>query len=122
MEETGKMGERAMNQPAKTGIDFDEYVFAEEAGMSKGRLVAKMWGRKRNLISYYEMEDGRKLKFSTWYTQDYLWIDKIPIGASVMIAAAELRIVAISGLYSLFNFPLLTKRLFYQTRHKNKRF
>ena len=85
------MSERAMTNTelAQTGINFDDYAFAEEAGTAKGKLTAKMWGRKRNLVSYYDMEDGRKLKFSTWYNQDYLGIDKIPVGTSVMIVMSE---------------------------------
>lgn len=91
MEREKTMSERAMTntQLAQTGINFDDYIFAEEAGIAKGRLVAKMWGRKRNLVSYYDMEDGRKLKFSTWYNQDYLGIDKMAVGTMVMIVTTE---------------------------------
>lgn len=35
------------------------------------------------------MEDDYKLKFFTWYNQDYLGIKKMAVGASVMIATTE---------------------------------
>jgi hypothetical protein len=87
MKEKKKKNPRAMTHSTlkKTGFDMDAYSFFHGAGRVVGTLKAKLSGNGDNIISYYELLDGSRIKTSTWASDGYLSIDKMPIESLVML-------------------------------------
>jgi hypothetical protein len=69
----------------RTGFDMDAYSFHQKTGTVVGTLKAKLQGNGDNIISYYELLDGRRIKVSTWASDDYLSVDRIPVESLVML-------------------------------------
>ena len=63
----------------------DIYVTAEQEGIFKATLDYKRWGRNRNVLAYFTLEDGRKIMASAWQDTGYLGIPEIPMGATVRL-------------------------------------
>lgn len=67
-------------------IFYDEYKFYEEEGEIAARLVHKKWGRKTNLLCFFETESGMKFEASAWKSQEYLGLKNIPIGTELILS------------------------------------
>ena len=72
-------GLKAQTQMAETkakyegeNIDFADYSSAENEGEFKGKLVGRFWGRKGNLVLFFDMENTSKIVASAWKESDYL--------------------------------------------------
>ena len=68
-----------------SNFDMDAYSFPSIEGTVVGTLKAKLWGNGKNIIGYYELLDGRKIKASTWQKDKYLAINTVPVGSLVML-------------------------------------
>ena len=44
------------------GFDVNQYPLPSEAGEATATLVMRKWGKRLNLICYFDTDDGRKLK------------------------------------------------------------
>ena len=73
------------NQLYENGINTDSYVTAEKEGVFRATLDYKRWGRNRNILAYFTLEDGRKIMASAWQNTGYLGIPEIPMGALVRL-------------------------------------
>lgn len=73
------------NQLYENGINTDIYVTAEQEGVFWATLDYKRWGRNRNVLAYFTLEDGRKVMASAWQNTGYLGIPDIPMGATVRL-------------------------------------
>jgi hypothetical protein len=69
----------------RMGFDMDAFSFFCGSGTLVGTLKAKLWGNGGNIISYYELLDGSRIKVSTWAADDYLSIDRMPVKSLVML-------------------------------------
>ena len=78
---------RALTYNQLIGIGFDTmaYSFPIEGGVFIGALTAKCWGTKRNLTCYFDLDNGDKIKLNTWWEQNYMDIDILPVGTSVKL-------------------------------------
>lgn len=66
-------------------ILYDEYDFYEKEGEITARLIHKKWGKKTNLICFFETEDGKKFEASAWKSQEYLGFKSMPVGTIVTL-------------------------------------
>ncbi|GEM_PF-159743 len=82
MEEKRALSNR---QFAASGFDIKPYSFITTEGVYSGTLDFKRWGKKKNLLSYFTLTDGRKIFTSTFALQDYLGIADIRLGTSVKL-------------------------------------
>lgn len=67
------------------GIEYDEYKNVEEEGEYRGRLVGKRWGKKRNLIAYFELNSGEKIVGYAWNDNEYLHLNEMKNGTAVRL-------------------------------------
>ena len=68
----------------KTGIDKSPYQIITEEGNFTGSLDFKIWSDSK-LLSYFTLEDGRKIFAATWRHDNYLGLDVIDPGAKVAL-------------------------------------
>ena len=61
-------------------IDFADYSSAENEGEIKGKFVGRFWGRKGNLVLFFDMENTSKIVASAWKESDYLGFKDAEIG------------------------------------------
>lgn len=66
-------------------INLDNYTLMEQEGVFEATLDCKCWGKKRNILAYLTLHDGRKVMTSAWQNTDYLGIPEIPIGALIKV-------------------------------------
>ncbi len=52
-------------------FDYESFELPSDTGEGNAILVNKAWGKKANLICYF-IVDGRKIKLSTWSTDNYM--------------------------------------------------
>ena len=78
---------RALSQRQFAQSDFDSrlYSLIETEGMFTGTLDFKRWGKKKNLLNYFTLTDGRKILASTFALQDYLGLADIRLGTVVKL-------------------------------------
>ena len=50
------------NDIEEMGFNVNEYPFPATSGEANATLVMKKWGKKMNLICYFDSDDGQKLK------------------------------------------------------------
>lgn len=55
-------------QFAESGFDSTGYAFNEEQGLHTGTIDCKRWG-KQKLVTYFTLDDGRKVVAPTWPKQ-----------------------------------------------------
>ena len=79
---------RALSQRQFSQSDFDirPYSFIETEGTFTGTLDFKRWGKKKNLLSYFTLTDGRKIFASTFALSDYLGLADIKLGTTVRLS------------------------------------
>ena len=74
-----------MSEFLKIKGNTDHYNFNDREGVFTAVLDYKVWGKKRNLLSFYTLDDGRKILCNTWSNEDYLKVDEIPMGTKVRL-------------------------------------
>lgn len=75
----------SFKQIIENGINLDDYTLMEQEGVFEATLDCKCWGKKRNILAYLTLHDGRKVMTSAWQNTDYLGIPEIPIESSVKV-------------------------------------
>jgi len=70
------------HQFAESGFDPTGYVFHEKPGLYAATIDCKRWG-KHKLVTYFTLEDGRKVVAPTWPNSNYLGLAELPIGSKV---------------------------------------
>lgn len=68
----------------KSGFDTTGYAFIEDQGVHIGVIDCKRWG-KQKLVTYFTLEDGRKIVAPTWPKSNYLGLAELPIGSRVKL-------------------------------------
>ena len=78
---------RALSNRQFAASDFDIklYSFITTEGIFTGTLDFKRWDKKKNLLSYFTLTDGKKIFASTFALQDYLGLTDIRLGTSVKL-------------------------------------
>ena len=69
-------------QFAESGFDTTGYAFNEEPGLHTAVIDCKRWG-KRKLVTYFTLDDGRKVVAPTWPNSNYLGLAELSVGAKV---------------------------------------
>lgn len=69
-------------QFAESGFDTTGYTFNEEQGLHIGTIDCKRWG-KHKLVTYFTLDDSRKVVAPTWPNSNYLGLAELPIGSKV---------------------------------------
>ena len=82
MEEKRAFSQR---QFAQSDFDIRPYSFFETEGTFTGTLDFKRWGKKKNLLSYFTLTDGRKIFASTFALSGYLGLADIRLGSTVRL-------------------------------------
>ena len=75
----------SLRQFRKQGICVDDYKTNEHEGVFNARLDQKRWGKNRNILAYFTLEDGSKVMASAWQNTDYLGIPEIEEGAMLTL-------------------------------------
>ena len=83
MEEKRALSNR---QFAASDFDIKPYSFITTEGVYTGTLDFKRWGKKKNLLSYFTLTDGRKIFASTFALSDYLGLADIKLGTTVRLS------------------------------------
>ena len=67
--------------------DFDStgYRFPDTDGVFNGTLVCKRWGKSKNLLAYFELDNGDKIISAAWQNTKYMGLTDIPINAKVTV-------------------------------------
>ena len=78
---------RAYSHNEFINLDFDisDYEFNDEPGTFDGTLIVKKWGRKKNVIAYVDLDDGRKIICVAYQNNDYLGLPDMAMGAKVRL-------------------------------------
>ena len=71
-------------QFADSGFDASGYSFNEEQGVFAATIDCKRWG-KCKLVTYFTLDDGRKVVAPTWPKSDYLGLAELPVGSRVQL-------------------------------------
>lgn len=66
----------------ESGFDTTGYAFNEEPGQYAATIDCKRWG-KYKLVTYFTLDDGRKVVAPTWPNSNYLGLAELPIGSRV---------------------------------------
>lgn len=80
------MEKRALSrrQFAASAFESSGYSFNEEPGEFVATIDCKRWGKKK-LITFFTLEDGRKVVAPTWPNSNYLGLANMPVGAIVRL-------------------------------------
>ena len=68
-------------QFAQSDFDSTGYVFPTEEGVFKAVLGCKRYGKTRNLIGYFTLENGQTIMTSAWQNDNYHGLQEVPFGA-----------------------------------------
>lgn len=90
-------------QFAESGFDTTGYAFNEEQGLHTGTIDCKRWG-KQKLVTYFTLDDGRKVVAPTWPKNNYLGLAELPIGSRVELdfqptRTGKLNLKGVTALY-----------------------
>lgn len=75
----------SMKQMDEVGFDPLPYKMMEQEGEFKATLDFKRWGKKQNLVAYFNIEEVGKIVASTFRNREYLNLRLIPIGSKLII-------------------------------------
>ena len=70
------------HQFAESGFDTSGYTFNEIPGLYTAVIDCKRWG-KHKLVTYFTLDDSRKVVAPTWPNSNYLGLAELPIGSKV---------------------------------------
>ena len=90
-------------QFVESGFDTTGYAFNKEQGVHIGSIDCKRWG-KQKLVTYFTLDDGRKVVAPTWPKSNYLGLAELPIGSRVELdfqttRTGKLNLKGVSVLY-----------------------
>ena len=80
MEEKKALSNR---QFVQSEFSIKPYELMDEEGTFFAMLDFKRWGKKLNLLSYFTLDDGRKIFASSWQREGYLGLPDIRLGSRV---------------------------------------
>ena len=91
-------------QFVESGFDGTGYAFNEEQGLHTGTIDCKRWG-KRKLVTYFTLDDGRKVVAPTWPKSNYLGLAELPVGSRVELdfqptRTGKLNLKSVTALYT----------------------
>ena len=75
----------SLKQMQSLGICVDDYKTNENDGVFIAKLDYKRWGKNRNVLGYFTLENGSKVMASAWQNTGYLGILEIEEGATLML-------------------------------------
>ena len=52
----------------KAGIPLSEYHFPAEPGECDATLTMKIWGKHKNLLCYFDTDEGERLLLCVWFS------------------------------------------------------
>jgi len=67
------------------GIDTGDYKFNEQAGIYNATLDFKVWGKNKNILAFFTLEDGRKFISCAPHFKGYLGLADIQAGTDLDI-------------------------------------
>ena len=70
------------HQFAESGFDTSGYAFNKIPGLHTASIDCKRWG-KHKLVTYFTLDDGRKVVAPIWPNSNYLGLAELPIGSKV---------------------------------------
>ena len=70
-------------QFAQSDFDATGYVFPTEVGVFKAVLDCKRYGKTRNLVAYFTLENGQTIMTSAWQNDNYHGLQKVPVGSQM---------------------------------------
>ncbi len=79
------MGAYSIRQMQQAGVQTDPYHPNEKEGVFIAKLDFKRWGKKRNVLAYFTLENGDKIVASAWQDAGYLGIPDIEEGTRVIL-------------------------------------
>lgn len=87
----------------ESGFDTTGYAFNEEPGLHAATIDCKRWG-KHKLVTYFTLDDGRKVVAPTWPNSNYLGLAELPIGSRVELdfqhtRTGKLNLKGVTALY-----------------------
>ena len=87
----------------ESGFDTNGYAFNEEPGLHAATIDCKRWG-KHKLVTYFTLDDGRKVVAPTWPNSNYLGLAELPIGSRVELdfqytRTGKLNLKGVTALY-----------------------
>ena len=87
----------------ESGFDTTGYAFNEEPGLHAATIDCKRWG-KHKLVTYFTLDDGRKVVAPTWPNSNYLGLAELPIGSRVKLdfqhtRTGKLNLKGVTALY-----------------------
>jgi len=68
------------NENQTNQIQFSDYRFMDQEGEFTGRFVGRWMNPSRNLECFFELDDGTKIRATTWRNRKYLNMDTFPVG------------------------------------------
>ena len=83
MEKTKMKNAYSKQQFARSEFDATGYRFLDKEGVFNGTLLFKRWGKRKDLLAYFEFDDGGKILCSAWQEAKYLGLPDIEIGSRV---------------------------------------
>ena len=72
-------------QFAMSNFHADGYRFPDREGTFTGILECKRWGKKGNMIAYFDLDDCGEIITSAWQNTDYMGLGEILMGAEVTV-------------------------------------
>ena len=85
--------------------EFDDsgYQFNLQSGEFVATIDCKRWG-KHKLVTYFTLDDGRKVVAPTWPNSNYLGLAELPIGSRVELdfqhtRTGKLNLKGVTALY-----------------------
>ena len=95
MEEKRALSKR---QFAQSDFSIEPYGLMDEEGTFFATLDFKLWGKKLNLLSYFTLDNGRKIFASSWQREGYLGLSDIRLGSRVELTFKRAKKTGISYL------------------------
>ena len=71
-------------QFAESGFDATGYAFNEEPGLHIATIDCNRWGTHK-LVTYFTLDDGRKVVAPTWPNSNYRGLAELPVGNKVKL-------------------------------------
>ncbi len=69
-----------------SGFNGRPYSFPDFDGDVVGEIACKRWNRSRNLLTYIDLDDGRKIVTGAWNTNNFCGLADMPVGTRVRLS------------------------------------
>ena len=68
-----------------SGFDGSGYKFPNFEGEFPATILCKRWNKSRNLLTYLELDDGRKIITAAWNRDNFHGLADMPVGSKVLV-------------------------------------